>query len=50
MSRGHWTSFLPIELHQLLDRLLQKDPAARPGSASEVAQAIDEILPRVIDF
>jgi hypothetical protein len=36
---------VPTALQELLDALLAKDPAARPGSAAEVYAALGPFLP-----
>ncbi len=36
---------VPMELERLIDRLLEKDPAKRPESATEVLEILDTLLP-----
>lgn len=38
---------VPVELSSLVDRLLSKDPAARPASAEEVARVLDDLPTRI---
>ncbi len=44
-----FTEFLPPELHDLVDRLLRKDPDERPPSAAEVETTLGALLPKVVD-
>jgi tetratricopeptide (TPR) repeat protein/predicted Ser/Thr protein kinase len=38
---------IPLQLSQLIDRLLEKTPAMRPGSAAEVRRELEEIAARL---
>jgi Protein kinase domain len=43
------TKVLPRELHDLLGRLLEKNPKNRPASCQEVEKVLREVLPKVKD-
>jgi len=48
-SVGPHTAALPEGVHTLVHNLLKKEPEERPKSAFEVIQAIDRLLPKILD-
>lgn len=43
-SMRHWIRDIPVELDELVQRLLTKEPTERPANAEEVAEALRAIL------
>lgn len=40
-------SILPMEIHELMAALLQKNPKKRPQTASEIVQVLTDVLPKL---